>query len=143
MHCLDVERTPIPEPDHSFDCILFADVLEHLADPGAVLRRSRQLLAPGGYVVASIPNVAHYSAVLALLRQDWPQEDGGLFDRTHLRFFTRATIRTLFSEAGFRITRLRRKHALNRKWALIDAVSRGRLTDFGAVGFVVTAAVAD
>ena len=87
-----------------FDAILFADVLEHLRDPGALLRRVRPLLAEGGTVVASIPNIAHASVRLALLGGSWRYREQGLLDETHLRFFTRAGVEDLFESAGYVIT---------------------------------------
>lgn len=80
--------------------ILFGDVLEHLARPGDVLRWATTLLAPGGSVVVSLPNIAHWTGRRALLAGRFPREDHGLFDRTHLRFFTRATARELVEDAG-------------------------------------------
>lgn len=91
-----------------FDVIVFGDVLEHLRDPLAVLKRFRPFLAPGGYVVASIPNVAHGSVRLALLQGRFQYQSLGLLDDTHLRFFTRETIEQMFDEAGFAITELKR-----------------------------------
>ncbi len=90
----------------SFEVITFGDVLEHLRDPVVVLRKIRPLLVKGGYVVASIPNVSHQSVIYALLQGEFPYSDDGLLDRTHLRFFTRATVEAMFGEAGYRITDL-------------------------------------
>jgi SAM-dependent methyltransferase len=87
-----------------FDAILFGDVLEHLRDPAALLRRVRPLLAEGGTVVASIPNIAHASVRLALLGGSWRYREQGLLDETHLRFFTRAGVEDLFEGAGYVIT---------------------------------------
>lgn len=87
-----------------FDAAIFADVLEHLRDPGAILRGIRPFLAEGGAVVASIPNVAHASVRLALLGGEFRYGDGGLLDRTHVRFFTRESIEDLFESAGYAIT---------------------------------------
>lgn len=83
-----------------FDAITFGDVLEHLRDPVATLRRIRPLLAPGGFVVTSLPNVAHGSVRLALLKGRFDYTRLGLLDETHLRLFTLAGIRKMFSEAG-------------------------------------------
>jgi 2-polyprenyl-3-methyl-5-hydroxy-6-metoxy-1,4-benzoquinol methylase len=87
-----------------FHAILFADVLEHLREPGALLKRVRPLVAEGGTVVASIPNVAHASVRLALLGGSFRYRDQGLLDETHLRFFTREGIQDLFESAGYVIT---------------------------------------
>jgi len=94
-------------PGRDFDAIVFGDVLEHLMDPDAVLRSAAQLLAPGGAVVMSIPNVAHGSVRLALLQGRWDYRETGLLDRTHLRFFTRASVAQMVADAGLRITDLR------------------------------------
>jgi 2-polyprenyl-3-methyl-5-hydroxy-6-metoxy-1,4-benzoquinol methylase len=87
-----------------FDVVLFADVLEHLKQPGDVLRRVRPFVAENGVVVASIPNIAHSSVRLALLSGEFRYREWGLLDDTHLRFFTRASIQDLFEETGYVIT---------------------------------------
>ena len=90
-----------------FDCIVFNDVLEHMPDPWDALRRTRELLAPGGVVVASIPNIRYYRVVLDLVvRGRWTYTDVGVLDRTHLRFFTRSTTRDLFERSGFQVQAL-------------------------------------
>ena len=100
--------------DKRFDAVLFADVLEHLRDPGALLRRVRPFVAEGGVVVASIPNIAHISVRLALLGGEFRYRELGLLDDTHLRFFTRESIVDLFESSGFVIsTWLRRRIELD------------------------------
>lgn len=83
-----------------FDVVVFGDVLEHLRDPLPVLRASRDLLAPGGYVVISLPNVAHGAVRLSLLLGRFDYRPLGLLDRTHLRFFTRDNLTALLRDAG-------------------------------------------
>lgn len=85
----------------TFEAILFADVLEHLREPAAVLRRARPLLASGGAVIASIPNVAHASVRLSLLAGRFRYRPTGLLDEDHLRFFTRESIQDLFEACGY------------------------------------------
>jgi 2-polyprenyl-3-methyl-5-hydroxy-6-metoxy-1,4-benzoquinol methylase len=87
-----------------FDAVLFADFLEHLRDPGTLLRRVRAFVADGGIVIASIPNVAHASVRLSLLAGRFRYRPRGLLDESHLRFFTRESIRNLFEESGYVIT---------------------------------------
>jgi len=92
--------------DERFDLVLALDVLEHLVDPWSTLRWVRETLVPGGTLIVSLPNVAHYSVVLPLaLKGAWDYADEGLLDRTHLRFFNRATARALVEQAGFVVTR--------------------------------------
>jgi len=91
-----------------FDALVFGDVLEHLRDPLAVLRRARPLLARGGCVVISVPNIAHGAARLALLKGRWEYRQLGLLDTTHLRFFTLASLREMLREAGLAAVEVRR-----------------------------------
>ncbi|MFO0746210.1 MAG: class I SAM-dependent methyltransferase [Myxococcota bacterium] len=90
------------------DCIVFADVLEHLVDPWGVLAAYVARLAPGGSIVASIPNVGHYSVLVGALRGRWDYAPAGLLDRTHLRFFTVATALELLRGAGLEPELVRR-----------------------------------
>ena len=90
----------------TFDSIVFGDVLEHLADPDRVLQSATRLLAPGGSVVISVPNVTHGSLRLALLQGRWDYRDSGLLDRTHVRFFTRESTLAMVRSAGLVVTHL-------------------------------------
>jgi SAM-dependent methyltransferase len=99
---------PLPGHWPAPDCVIFADVLEHLTDPWQVVRQYRALLRPGGSVVASIPNVANRLVLGGLLRHRWDYAAFGILDRTHLRFFTRETAIELFQNAGFRVRRVAR-----------------------------------
>jgi methionine biosynthesis protein MetW len=87
-----------------FDHIIFGDVLEHMVDPGPVLAASRDLLRGEGTVIVSLPNVVSLRARLRLASGVWRYEDSGIFDRTHLRFFTVSTGRDLVADSGFRIS---------------------------------------
>jgi SAM-dependent methyltransferase len=87
----------------TLDCLVYGDVLEHLADPWALLRRQAGWLRPGGLVLACIPNVQHWTLLVQLLRGQWTYTDEGLLDRTHLRFFTLASIGELFAGAGLQV----------------------------------------
>lgn len=102
----DLEQLDLAEElgDARFDVIVFGDVLEHLRDPLPVLRASRALLAPGGYTVISIPNVAHGAVRLSLLKGRFDYRPLGLLDSTHIRFFTRDNLKVLLSDAGFAAT---------------------------------------
>ena len=97
--------------DTKFDVALFGDVLEQLKDPMVPLVLVRRFLADGGYLVASIPNVAHGSVRLALLQGEFKYRDKGLLDDTHLRFFTRASIEELFRNARYEIDVMERSTA--------------------------------
>jgi 2-polyprenyl-3-methyl-5-hydroxy-6-metoxy-1,4-benzoquinol methylase len=94
--------------DERFDVVVGGDVLEHLPDPLRVLRACRDALKPGGYVVLSLPNIAHADVKLQLLDGRFPYRDTGLLDRTHLRFFTLEAIHELLHDAGLLPVDLRR-----------------------------------
>jgi SAM-dependent methyltransferase len=98
---LDVQGDLPPVEPGSLDCLVLGDVLEHLVDPEAVLRRYRDLLHPEGLVLVSVPNIQHYSIIKNLLRGDFMYQPAGLLDATHLRFFTYMTFAKLMLDAGF------------------------------------------
>lgn len=87
-----------------FDAIVLADVLEHMADPWEALAFARTLVAPGGCAVVSVPNIAHWTARRHVVRGRFEYSDHGIFDRTHLRFFTRTSARELATRAGWSVT---------------------------------------
>lgn len=84
-----------------FDHIIFGDVLEHMIDPLSVLKASRDLLSQNGTVLVSLPNIVSLVARARLCLGVWRYEDSGIFDRTHLRFFTVRTGHELIEKAGF------------------------------------------
>ncbi|EDY37227.1 SAM-dependent O-methyltransferase [Cyanobium sp. PCC 7001] len=99
--CADVESPALQLSTlPNVDCLIYGDVLEHLRDPWACLQHHVQLLNSSGTLLACIPNVQHWSALLALLRGEWPVMEEGLFDRTHLRWFTRSGIEKLLQSSG-------------------------------------------
>jgi len=93
----------VPKKLGTFDAILFADVLEHLVDPIELLEKVKPALSPGGIILASIPNVAHWSIRLRLLAGKFEYKSTGIMDATHLRWFTRSGVERLFDEAGYKI----------------------------------------
>ncbi len=86
--------------DESFDVVLLGDVLEHLRDPLTSLRQAVRKLKPSGFIVTSLPNVAHGDVRLSLMQGRFRYADVGLLDRTHIKFFTLETARELITEAG-------------------------------------------
>ncbi|MFH4967609.1 class I SAM-dependent methyltransferase [Gaetbulibacter sp. M240] len=91
-------------PDGYFDAIYFNDVLEHLVDPYEVLKQMKPKLQKEGVIISSLPNVRHYNTFKRVLFQkDWRYEDYGVMDRTHLRFFTKKSIRRMYEELGYKV----------------------------------------
>src|SRR5262249_2933315 len=86
-----------------FDAVLFGDVLEHLVDPSRALARVRPWLSARGVVVASVPNLGHWSVVADLLEGRFDYVPYSILSGTHLRFFTRRTAEDLFESCGYRV----------------------------------------
>ena len=86
------------------DAFVFGDVLEHLYDPWALLRRIRRHRAGKPVqVIACIPNAQHWSLQVNLSVGQFVYQDSGLLDRTHVRWFTRRTMIDLFTSSGFEV----------------------------------------
>jgi SAM-dependent methyltransferase len=106
----DLDARPIVDllPATPFDVAVFGDVLEHLRDPWKMLDDTRAFLAPDGFAVLSVPNIAHGSVRLSLLRGNFDYTSEGLLDDTHLRFFTLKSLRELCLRAGYSIEAIER-----------------------------------
>ena len=114
-HCRYLIEGNIAEPavqeqldDHvtaqgGFTVVFMSQVVEHLADPESLLTRLRDWIMPGGSLVISTCNVAHWRIRLDLMRGRWEYTDYGILDSTHLRFFTVHTFRRLLQACGFTI----------------------------------------
>ncbi|CAN5150973.1 class I SAM-dependent methyltransferase [soil metagenome] len=98
--CGALEDAGLPFEPGTFDLVVLADVLEHLCDPAAGLARAISWCRPGGAILVSVPNIAHWHARLTLLLGRWPQNDSGTFDASHLRWFTRDSMKALLTGAG-------------------------------------------
>jgi len=111
----DVEKINLTDylvPDY-FDCIIFADILGHLKNPWGVLKSATNFLNNEGVIIASIPNVRHYTTIINLAIEGyWPYRERGIHDKTHLRFFTLKNIREMFENGGLKIVRIERNYRI-------------------------------
>jgi len=94
-----------------FDYIIFADVLEHLYIPERVLAEAKHLLYDMGSVFMSIPNIAHNAVLIDLLQNKFEYRDSGLLDKTHIKFFTHASLKNFVATAG--LTTVQEMNAIN------------------------------
>jgi methionine biosynthesis protein MetW len=119
-----------------FDCLIAADVLEHLVDPWSVLARFGTLVDPGDSAVVSLPNIRFWETFWQLGRHGrFPRRSEGIFDRTHLRWFTAADAHDLLGAAGFDVVtvsrQMRLRPAYDPKWdARVRALERTPLRSF-------------
>jgi 2-polyprenyl-3-methyl-5-hydroxy-6-metoxy-1,4-benzoquinol methylase len=103
-HVFDISSPGARERFGTFDVIVFADVIEHIPDPRSALRAARGLVAEGGRLVYSIPNMGHMSVRIDLLEGRFPYAELGLLDKTHLHFYDRLEVHDVLASAGFTIT---------------------------------------
>ncbi len=108
----DVRSVELPFATGQFDYLIFADVLEHLPDPEAVLQRMLPFLKPDGRVVVSVPNMRFLPVLLKLVFDRWSYTDAGVRDRTHLRIFTRRSFVRMLRSQGLVVERLERNYRL-------------------------------
>lgn len=128
---------PLPEVGR-FDLILALDVLEHLYDPDRVLKAVTDRLLPGGVVIVSVPNVAHWQISVPLLfRQQFDYVDAGMMDRTHIRWFTKKTALQMMDGAGLTVTRATASGYFERRDHLIDLLTLRRAEAFTAAQFLM------
>ncbi len=103
----NIEDQKLDFGENNFDIIIFGDVLEHLRDPLSTLIYCKKLLAKNGCIVASIPNLMNMEVMKHLLDGDFPYEDYGLLDRTHIHMFTYNEILKMFvNEAGYKVEKM-------------------------------------
>jgi glycosyltransferase involved in cell wall biosynthesis len=88
-----------------FDVVLFADVLEHVREPGELLDQARARLAPGGWVMVSVPNFSHWYPRLRVMAGLFDYDRRGILDAGHLRFFTRRSFERLAARHGYHVQR--------------------------------------
>jgi 2-polyprenyl-3-methyl-5-hydroxy-6-metoxy-1,4-benzoquinol methylase len=109
-----------------FDALILSEVLEHLVDPGQVLKKVARYIRPGGVVLASSPNVSHWRVIRELFYGRFNLADQGVFDRTHMRWFTPTTFADMFEDAGFRVVRLQPVTPFAPRTELISRLTNGR-----------------
>jgi len=122
----------------SYDCIICADVLEHLNDPWMTLTNLRSHINKNGRIVCSIPNIRYFKIIANLLLfGEWNYQEAGILDKTHLRFFTRKTIDLMFKQTGYEITISRQK--IRRVTAIFNFITFGIFGDFFPMKFFIIA----
>ncbi|PWJ60399.1 ubiquinone/menaquinone biosynthesis C-methylase UbiE [Dyadobacter jejuensis] len=108
MFIADIEKDELNIPNNYFDVIICGDVLEHLVDPWAAMEKINKWTKTGGVFIASIPNIRELSAFyhIVLGGSFAYNPEGGIFDKTHLRFFCKKNMRDLFEQKGFDVTEM-------------------------------------
>jgi 2-polyprenyl-3-methyl-5-hydroxy-6-metoxy-1,4-benzoquinol methylase len=137
VHHGNIEEMILPIEPGTIDMILCLDVLEHLINPQKVVAYLHTLLSEDGMIIASIPNIRHYSASFPLLiLNKWEYKDYGILDNTHLRFFVRSTAIDLMQSSGLVLDKIM-PTGLGRKGFLLNKVSFKIFESFLSLQYLV------
>jgi 2-polyprenyl-3-methyl-5-hydroxy-6-metoxy-1,4-benzoquinol methylase len=101
----DIENDDMKEiPNRYFDIVICGDILEHLRNPEYILERIHKWINNDGEIIISVPNFCHYSVMIELMiKRDWTYRNGGLFDRDHLRIFTRKSFIRMVERMRYKV----------------------------------------
>jgi O-antigen biosynthesis protein len=120
----DLDEKTLLFKEKSFDVIICADVIEHLKDPEEFLIRCKQYLKKEGKILICIPNVQYYYVLYCLLRGVWEYKERGIFDKTHLRFFTRKSIHALLEKVGLKVLKMERNYRLREPYCMHENLAK-------------------
>jgi 2-polyprenyl-3-methyl-5-hydroxy-6-metoxy-1,4-benzoquinol methylase len=121
-----------------YDLILILDVIEHLYDPWGLLDFLTDWLSPDGIIVLSIPNAGNIYVVNKLVRDRFLYDEGGLLDKTHIRFFTLKTIHDMFERTKYSILDTYYKRgSMDLKSKLLNVLTFGLLKKMFVVQYIV------
>ncbi len=111
-------------PKQLFDYVLMGDVLEHLRDPWSVLNNLCDSLKPGGKIIFSVPNIRHIDVFIhVFIKGYWPYNDRGIFDKTHIRMFTKKNVYDIAEYAGLKILKLNKNFRYRDKIGSVFPIS--------------------
>lgn len=139
VHCGNIETLDFDWQPASFDAVILSEVLEHMVEPGDVLKKVAGYVRPGGLLLASSPNISHWRVVNELIRGRFELADRGVFDRTHLRWFTPSTFAKLIEEAGFQIASMGPVTPFSLRTEVISKLTGGRFDHLFMTQIAVTA----
>ncbi len=114
-----------------FDYILLGDVLEHVTDPWELLMLLRRFLKPKGYLILTTPNIRHWRVIIELLiRGDWRYRGRGVFDYTHLRFFTKRSLKRILAKCGYDIDQAKVSYKYGPRARILNRLTFGLFQEF-------------
>ena len=113
------------------------DIIENLIANCNTLAIYSEFIKPRGILIASIPNIQHWRTVFNLLNGKWEYREWGTLDKTHLRFFTKSSIRNLFTQSGFKISKIAYENSLKSK--ILNLMTLGAFRNFGPFKFLILA----
>lgn len=103
----DIENFEIEKLNQTFDCFIYADILEHLRNPEQILLNHLNYLNTNGQVIISIPNIRNVKIIYDLLfKGEWSYKDSGILDKTHYKFFTRKSLLAMLQNVGLKVEKI-------------------------------------
>ena len=127
----DAQSGLLPFSSGYFDAIMYADVLEHLIDPAALLKQHRTYLKHGGTLIVSLPNVRYYKVMeQVFLKGVWDYRDAGILDKTHMRFFTLTNMKELLGQAGYEVLEIKRNIVASSFYRILNGLCFGLAREF-------------
>ena len=89
--------------NNKFDLILALDFIEHIDDTDKVMKIIWSISTKNTYLVVSVPNIKNIRVPFNIyFKSSFPRYDAGIFDRTHLRWFTKKDIKNLINLNHFK-----------------------------------------
>lgn len=136
----NIEKDELPYREKEFNCIILADVLEHLYDPWSTLKKMTKYLADDGSLLISLPNIKYYKVLRRLIFHDeWSYADAGILDATHIRFFTLKEILRLLSFADLQPVYIKRIFSSSKKMKMFNKLLFGKLDGFFTYQYYISA----
>lgn len=115
----NIENIHLPYKNNYFDILLLGDVLEHLNDPWKTLKKLKMFVKTGGLIISSIPNIREFNTLFKIvIKGDFKYSEFGILDKTHLRFFCKKNIISLYEDCDIKVLSIipnisRRKQIVN------------------------------
>ncbi|MGA3144013.1 MAG: class I SAM-dependent methyltransferase [Verrucomicrobiota bacterium] len=122
----DIERIKLDLPEKFFDILLLSEVLEHLVDPWSVLKKLKRFMKPGAIVIAGSPNVCDWHVIWTQLCGKWYYQDKGIWDATHVRWFSPESYREMFVDSGFVVDEVGPSYPLRIKARIFNVMTLRR-----------------
>lgn len=103
---IDLNKEVLELGEKKFDLVILGDIVEHLFDPLEILKKVYQHTTDTGQIIVSTPNVRNWRLLSNLIFcGDWKYTESGILDSTHLKFFTKKSLKRMIEEAGFKTTK--------------------------------------
>jgi 2-polyprenyl-3-methyl-5-hydroxy-6-metoxy-1,4-benzoquinol methylase len=134
--CGDIEKVALEFSEKHFNCIICADILEHLVNPESILDKLKTILSDDGVLITSIPNIRHIVPLLKIIFNKFEYESSGILDKTHLRFFTLHTMKKMFDETGFVIQRMECNRSISLKFRVANILTLGLFKPFTVYQYI-------